>query len=517
MAVLGVASNGTDSAGCIVSDGRLVCAAEEERFSRVKGDGSFPVNAIRWCLESTGLGAADIEHIAVSWNYDRYAPTSSAQNAVVGHYRALAESGIRVDWARLGQHVAKYQPTRFHEELRMAFPRLGSRPVMFFNHHDSHAASSFFFSEFDRSLILVMDEKGEDACLSLYLGIGNQLRLLKRRKVPHSLGLYYASATEYLGLRPFRDEGTFMALASHGEVEPQILQFLTETVLPADALGLPTMSPDLISGRVFDYERNMGLYTAKMEEALTGLGVDRRAPSASFTDRHKNFACAVQRRLEDIVSGFVATYIREQQLDALCVAGGVALNCKLNGRLALIDTIGGEPIRFFAPPWCGDAGGALGAAILNPSTRRTERSVAQFRPSIETVALGPEYSAEEITVALRASGVTFRISDDPAADAVARLANGEVVGWFQGRAEFGPRALGQRSIVCDPRLVSAVGVLNARIKRRHEFQPMAPSILLEEAHRYFGSLRAEARFMATAFLRNDARSRKYQRQLIAPI
>jgi carbamoyltransferase len=152
MAVLGIASNGTDSAGCIVSGGRLVCAAEEERFSRIKGDGSFPVNAIRWCLDSTGLGAADIEHIAVSWNYDRYAPASSAQDSVVGHYQALAESGIRVDWTRLDQHVAKFQPTRFIEELRTTFPRLVSTPVMFFNHHDSHAASSFFFSGFDRSL-----------------------------------------------------------------------------------------------------------------------------------------------------------------------------------------------------------------------------------------------------------------------------------------------------------------------------------------------------------------------------
>lgn len=507
--ILGVASNGTDSAACLFKDGELLCAVEEERFTRVRNEGGFPRHAIRWCIEFAGIDPGDIRNVAVSWDYRRYGLAEDERSSIRNFYRSLEREGYPIDWVAVERHIEKFRPEKIVSTLRSEFPELSLVPIRFHRHHDCHAASSYSFSGFDRSLVLVLDEKGEDICTSLYLGEGDRLRLMEHHKVPHSLGLYYAAATQFLKFTPFRDEGTFMALATNGEHRPTLCSWLSENVLKNTADGI-VLNPEMISKEVFHYPRPQGsLYTKLMLRGLSRLEIQRPPGIETIQPIHQDFAFTIQEVLESVILKFLVTKSRTFKVDCLCISGGVGLNCILNGRIVETNHLESRIHELFLPPWCHDAGGAIGAAILTLGKGEgngVELRLPQFG-RLYRADWGPDYPDNLIERVLRNKGLPHYHSPDVAIETAQFLADGHIVAWFQGRAEFGPRALGQRSLLSHPQSTDNKQRLQD-IKRRLPFRPFAPSILEEHAFRYFSRCGANTDFMATAFKATDSAHRE---------
>ncbi len=463
VSILGISCWYHDSAACLVQDGHIVAAAQEERFTRRKHDPEFPRNAIAYCLHEAGLEAKDLTLVAF---YDK--PFLKFER-LLETYVSYAPSGIRsfVKAMPLWLKFKLWIPDLLQKELDY------DGKILFSEHHESHAASAFYPSPFERAAFLTTDGVGEWTTSSWGVGEGNHLEITQEIHFPHSLGLLYSAFTYFCGFRVNSGEYKLMGLAPYGEprYEDAIREHLID-VRPDGSFRL--------NMRYFTYAAGLQMTGRKFASLFGGPA---RKPESPLTQREMDLARSVQAVTEDVIMKMAHHVKRETGESRLCLAGGVALNCVANGRLLTE----GPFDDIWIQPAAGDAGGALGAALLIwYDYLGTKRNVAE-PDAMKGSLLGPSFSDSEIAAALAAEGVpSERLNGDALFDRVASLlAAGKVVGWFQGRMEFGPRALGNRSILADPRGRDVQRKVNLKIKFRESFRPFAPSVQAEAASSYF--------------------------------
>src|SRR5215213_9147830 len=467
MYIVGLTTLG-DSAATIIKDGEIVAAAEEERFSRRKHHSGFPYNAMQYCLDEAGIGIADVAHIGLYWKpwVLRHKAFQALKSAVISHdmFKARVDRGV----AQVGESYLGM--LRYPRLLRDRFGPSQFR-FHYLEHHPCHAASAFYVSPFERAAILTMDGTGEATTTMMAVGEGTTLRPLKRIKLPHSLGQFYSAVTNFLGFDMFEgDEWKVMGLAAYGE--PEYYDFFAKRVLAVN--GDHDFRVDI---RVLDH--HLAKYYQFSETLTNALG-PARAKGEELVQKHWNVAASAQKVLEDTALHLLSGLFEQTGSENLCMAGGVAFNSVMNGRI-MTET----PFkRFFIQPAAGDSGCSLGAALLVWHSRL--KQPRKFR--MEHAYYGPGFSSEDCAAALRAAGLEFQtLPDEQLLPRVAAmLADGAIVGWFQGRMEFGPRALGNRSFIADPRRSDMRELLNKKVKLREWFRPLAPSLLEEAANELFG-------------------------------
>ena len=467
MYILGLTTLG-DSAASLIKDGEIVAAAEEERFSRRKHHSGFPYNAMQYCLDEAGIKIADVEHIGLYWKpwVLRHKAMQALKSALISRdmFKARVDRGVsQVGESYLG--MLKH-PRRIREHFGES-----NFKFHFLEHHQCHAASAFFVSGFDRAAIMTWDGTGEDTTTLFCKGDDRTIRPFKRIKLPHSLGQFYSAVTNYLGFDMFEgDEWKVMGLAAYGK--PEYYDFFAKRVLSTN--GNHDFKLDI---RVLDH--HLAKYYQFSETLTKALGPPR-AKGEELSQKHWDIAASAQKVLEDTALHLLAGLHEQTGSENLCIAGGVAFNSVMNGRI-MTET----PFkRFFIQPAAGDAGCSLGAALLVWHSR-----LHQPRKFVmEHAYYGPGFSSEECAAALRDAGLRFHtLPDEELLPRVAAmLADGAVIGWFQGRMEFGPRALGNRSFIADPRRSDMRELLNKKVKLREWFRPLAPSMLEEAAEGLFG-------------------------------
>jgi carbamoyltransferase len=481
MNILGINAYHGNASAAIVCDGKLIAAVEEERFNRVKYAAGFPSAAIRYCLEEAGLRLSDIDHVAVPRN--PYARLGTKLWYAV-RMPSFARERARVITKFTGipgalAGVFDNDPAK----LRAAFHRV--------EHHQAHLASSFFVSPFEDAALLSVDGLGDFASSMWGMGRGNRMEIADAIAFPHSLGLYYSAVTQYLGFLKFGDEYKVMGLAAYGS--PENMEAFRDIVrfspnggefgfrLSLDYFTHHKTGPDM-SWAESDKTPVQG--TMFSEAMGKRLGGPARSPEQPLEQRHRNLAAALQARLEEVYLGMLKKLAAKTRTKAVCLSGGVAFNCVANGKI--FDHTPFEKV--YVHPAAGDAGLSVGAAfyIWNQLLGKPRSFV------MEHAYWGPGYSAEEIRSAVRASAVSaggYTLTELPDTELLRRtagiIADGKILGWYQGRAEWGPRALGNRSIVADPRRPEMKEILNQRIKHREIFRPFAPSILAEKTGQWF--------------------------------
>ncbi|MBI3596656.1 MAG: carbamoyltransferase [Nitrospirae bacterium] len=479
--ILGISAFYHDSAACLVRDGVIVAAAQEERFTRKKHDARFPEHAIAYCLREGGISMDNLGYIAF------YEKPFLKFERLLETYLAFAPRGIVSFWAAM--------PVWLKEKLflkGLLKERLGALsdgdpsvlpPLLFTEHHQSHAASAFFASPFKRAAVLCMDGVGEWATTSAWLGEDHRLTPLWEVPFPHSLGLLYSAFTYYTGFKVNSGEYKVMGLAPYGR--PKYVGAIYDHLIDVKPDGTFRLNMDY-----FNYCTGLTMTSQKFH-ALFG-GPPRKAETA-LTQRDMDLARSIQEVTEEVMLRLARTLHAETGADSLCLAGGVALNCVGNGRILRE----GPARRLWIQPAAGDAGGALGAALSTwyeyvGQARKRDGVTDDMRGSY----LGPAYTSAEIERFLRKIDAPYtRLSDEKLFDRVAdELAAGRVVGWFQGRMEFGPRALGSRSILGDARNPKIQSTMNLKIKFRESFRPFAPSVLREDVSEYF-DLEADSPYM----------------------
>jgi carbamoyltransferase len=472
MRVLGISAFYHDSAAALVIDGRIIAAAQEERFSRRKHDPRFPARAVRFCLEHARLAPADVDAVAF---YDK--PFLKFER-LLETYLAFAPRGYR--------SFAMALPLWIREKLlqkdvlagqlrRLGFGPDVDRRLLFTEHHQSHAASAFFPSPFSDAVVLSMDGVGEWATTSVSIGQGASLEPVREIHFPHSLGLLYSAFTYYAGFKVNSGEYKLMGLAPYGT--PRFAPRIFEHLIDVKADGSFRLNQDY-----FDYCTGLRMTNARFDRLF---GRPPRGADAPLEPFHMDVAASIQAVTDEIVLRLTRSLAAEFGLENLCLAGGVALNCVANGKV-LRDA---RFKRLWIQPAAGDAGGAVGAALAAYHTHAGHsRAVPDAGDGMSGSYLGPEFTPTDVQARLTAAGARFDTAADDCAmlrTTVDALAAGEAVGWFQGRMEFGPRALGARSILGDARSPSMQRVLNLKVKYRESFRPFAPSVLREDLADWF--------------------------------
>ena len=483
MRILGISAFYHDSAAALVVDGRIVAAAQEERFTRRKHDAGYPANAIASCLASGGIALADVDRIVF---YDK--PFLKFER-LLETYVALAPRGFSS--FRLAAPVwikeKLFQKPLLKRRLQAAAPEVDwESRLLFAEHHQSHAASAFYPSPFQDAVVLTMDGVGEWTTTSVAIGHDTALDIVRELHFPHSLGLLYSAFTYYLGFRVNSGEYKVMGLAPYGT--PKHKATILDNLIDLKPDG--TFRLDL---GYFDFCTGLTM-TNRRFDALFG-GPPRQAEEA-LQQRHMDLAASVQAVVEEAVLRLTRSLREETGIAQLCLAGGVALNCVANGKVLRDGRFDG----LWAQPAAGDAGGALGAALAaSHRLLGAPRNLpAGGGDGMAGALLGPAFDAADIEAALDAAGACYTALDEAAlVDAIAAaLAAGDAVGWFQGRMEFGPRALGNRSILADPRSPTMQRLLNAKIKFRESFRPFAPSVRREDVASWF-ALDGDSPYMLT--------------------
>jgi carbamoyltransferase len=479
MRVLGISAFYHDAAAALIEDGRIVAAAQEERFSRRRHDASFPHQAIDYCLREGGCSLAEVDRVAF---YDK--PFLKFER-LLETYLAFAPRGFGSFKQALPVWLKEklFQKSLITKELARHRPDIDwKEKLLFAEHHQSHAASAFFPSPFDEAAVLTMDGVGEWATTSLAIGKGATLQTIKELHFPHSLGLLYSAFTYYTGFKVNSGEYKVMGLAPYGR--PQFAATILEHLIDLKDDGSFRLNLDY-----FDYCTGLRM-TNEHFDAL--FGGPPRAPEALLTQREMDLAASVQAVTEEVVLRLCRSIRKETGLPNLCLAGGVALNCVANGK------VWRERIfeRLWVQPAAGDAGGALGAALAAHHLFLKQPRTVGPGDGMSGSYLGPAFGTEEIEAALKALGAHYTVLEEPAllAATVDALVKERAVGWFQGRMEFGPRALGARSILGDPRSPRMQSTLNLKVKYRESFRPFAPAVLAEEVGRWF-ELEAESPYM----------------------
>jgi carbamoyltransferase len=468
--ILGISAYYHDAAAALVVDGAVVAAAQEERFTRRRHDPDFPAQAARWCLEFSGLALADLDAVIF---YDK--PFLKFER-LLETYLSCAPQGLRSFVAAMPVWIKEKMllKSELRRELRALTGGAGPLPKLLFSeHHLSHAASAFYPSPFERAAVLCLDGVGEWATASAWVGSGTRLEPRWELHFPHSLGLLYSAFTAYTGFKVNSGEYKMMGLAPYGE--PRYADLIRRHLVDVKPDG--TFRLDM---RYFGYATGLRM-TSERFHAL--FGGPPRAPDDPVDQRTMDLAASIQQVTDDIVLRLARSLRRETGERHLCLAGGVALNCVSNGLLAREGVFD----ELWIQPAAGDAGGALGAALLAWHHAGGERRPAHGEDHMSGAYLGPAWSDDEIERFCREQGLPFeRLAPAALIERVAgRLAEGAVVGWMQGRMEFGPRALGNRSILADPRDPATQRTLNLKIKFRESFRPFAPAVLRERVAEHF--------------------------------
>lgn len=478
MYIIGISAYYHDSAAALIKDGEVVAAAQEERFSRIKNDASFPRRAIVYCLQEAGVQLSDIDFVVF---YDK--PFMKFERILETFYRH-APLGFRPFLK--GIPVWIKEKMFFKQMLRKELRNIGvynetKTRLLFTEHHLAHAASAFFASPFKKAAILTIDGVGEWATMSLSEGDGNNIKVLKEMHFPDSIGLFYSAFTYYLGFRVNSGEYKLMGLAPYGDRTSErtlrFVQVIKDYLLQIHSDGSITLNQNF-----FNYQTGLTMVKNRKWEKL--FGFPRRKPETDFLPEHCSLACAAQIVTEEIIMKLVNEAKKRTSASALCLAGGVALNCVANGKIVK------EKIfdQLFIQPAAGDSGGALGAALAAYYIYIGKKRVDTQTDNMKGALLGPSYSNTEIQEMAKGKHIPFQTFNNPAqlCSYTARLlSEGNCIGWFQGRMEFGPRALGNRSILADPRYPEMQQRVNLKIKFRESFRPFAPAILKEEASLYF--------------------------------
>ncbi len=467
-AVLGVSAYYHDSAAALLVDGEIVAAAQEERFSRIKHDWRFPSRAIAHCLESAGLEAADLDLVGF---YDK--PLLKFDR-LLETYVSYAPAGFRS--FRRAMPLWLNRKLHLPRELRRELGGAYKKRFVFLEHHQSHAASAFFPSPFEEAAILTLDGVGEWATASFGTGRGNRIELSHELHFPHSLGLLYSAFTYFCGFKVNSGEYKLMGLAPYGE--PRYKEVILDELLDLRDDGSFALDMSF-----FNYCQGLTMTSKRFDALFDG---PPRSPETRLTQREMDLAASVQAVTEDVVLAIGRFVHQTTSLANLCLAGGVALNCVANGRLLRE----GPYENIWIQPAAGDAGGALGTAqFIWHQLQSGERRVNPTSDSQKGSLLGPSYDTErDIVPFLDSQGAVYRTFDDRNAlseHVAGLLASENVVGWFQGRMEFGPRALGSRSILGDPRSPAMQSVMNLKIKFRESFRPFAPSVLRSRVSEFF--------------------------------
>jgi carbamoyltransferase len=462
--ILGISAFYHDSAACLLRDGEIVAAAQEERFTRKKGDAGFPQRAVTYCLGAGGISTADLAYVGF---YDK--PLLKFER-ILETYLDTAPHGLR-SFLLAGPLWIKeklFTDRQLREELGY------EGDILYAEHHESHAASAFFPSPFEEAAFLTMDGVGEWATASFGIGRGNDIEILRELHWPDSLGLLYSAFTYYTGFKVNSGEYKVMGLAPYGE--PKYVDLIYRELIDLKEDGSFTLNQ-----KYFNYLTGLTMTNSAFDRLFGG---PPREPETKLTQREMDLARSVQVVCEEIMLRMARSVHRETGLDRLCLAGGVALNCVGNGRLLRE----GPFKELWIQPAAGDAGGALGVAQLAWHRRLSKpRTVTAGRDGMKGAYLGPAYDDAEIEAYLRSVGAPHRkLGRQELLQTTARiLAEEKVVGWFNGRMEFGPRALGARSILGDPRSASMQSQMNIKIKFREGFRPFAPSVLRDRVSEYF--------------------------------
>ncbi|HVL18400.1 MAG TPA: carbamoyltransferase [Gemmatimonadales bacterium] len=470
--ILGISAYYHDSAACLLRDGEIVAAAQEERFTRKKGDAAFPRQAVAYCLRAGGIGVDDLKYVGF---YDK--PLLKFER-ILETYLGIAPAGFK-SFLMAGPLWVK-EKLYLDRQLRDELGYTGD--LLYAEHHESHAASAFFPSPFPKAAILTMDGVGEWATASIGIGEGNDIRIESELHWPDSLGLLYSAFTYYLGFKVNSGEYKVMGLAPYGEPK-YVKQILDEVVDLKDDGSL------VLNQKYFNYLGGLTMTNGEFDRVF---GAPRRVPETNLVQRDLDLARSVQEVCEEAMLRMARTTHKQTGLDRLCLAGGVALNCVGNGRILRE----GPFKQLWIQPASGDAGGALGVAQLIWHRHCQGPRSAGPRDAMRGAYLGPDFTPDQIKGVLDGVGAKYHRADreELIERAAGILAEGCVVGWFSGRMEFGPRALGSRSILGDPRNPQMQSQMNIKIKFREGFRPFAPSVLRERVADWF-ELDADSPYM----------------------
>jgi carbamoyltransferase len=472
MFILGISAFYHDSAASLINNGEIVAAAQEERFTRKKHDSSFPKNAIEYCLKEANINANEISHVIF------YEKPFLKFERLLETYLAFAPKGFK-SFAMAMPLWIKDKLFQKSQLIKDLITILGEETnwhdrILFSEHHLSHAASAFYPSPFEKAAILTIDGVGEWTTSSVAIGEGSNLRVLKEIMFPHSLGLLYSAFTFYTGFKVNSGEYKVMGLAPYGK--PKYVDLIKENLIKIHEDGSFWLDMSY-----FDYATGLTMTSKKFDLLFGG---PPRTSETDLTQREMDLAASIQKVVEEVVIKMAKNISKETGMRNLCLAGGVALNCVINGVLLkekIFDNI-------WIQPAAGDAGGSLGAAFCAWYLHNTnKRNPSTQRDAMKGSYLGPEYSDFEIAEQLNSAGAIYRkhLNAELIENVASALANGKAVGWMQGRMEFGPRALGGRSIIADPRSPTMQKQLNLKVKFRESFRPFAPSVLREEVSDWF--------------------------------
>ncbi len=491
--ILGISAFYHDSAAALVRDGVIVAAAQEERFTRIKHDFAFPTNAVGYCLEEAGIGPEDLDAVVF---YDK--PLLKFER-ILETYLAYAPRGLQSFMMALPLWLK--QKLFLPREIDRGLDNRYTGPIYFTDHHESHAASAFFPSPFEEAAIITLDGVGEWTTTSWGVGKGNHIELLKEIQFPHSLGLLYSAITYYTGFKVNSGEYKVMGLAPYGE--PKYADLMWEHLIDIKEDG-----SFWLDQRYFNYCAGLTMTSTQFHDLF---GAGPRKPESAITQREMDFAKSVQVVIEDAVMRIANHVHKETGQENLCLAGGVALNCVANGKLLRE----GPFKNLWIQPAAGDAGGALGAALFAWHQIEGNPRTVSPRDSQRGSYLGPSFTTEAIRSYLDRTNAVYTAYDDEDAllETVAdHLEQGHVIGHFAGRMEFGPRALGSRSIIGDPRNPALQSTMNLKVKFRESFRPFAPSCLEERAGEYFELDCPSPYMLLVAPLRADRRKRMTDEQ-----
>ncbi|MEH3113854.1 carbamoyltransferase family protein [Pedobacter terrae] len=470
--ILGISAYYHDSAACLLKDAEIIAAAQEERFSRIKNDESFPTEAIKFCLKFANISLAEVDHVVF------YEKPFLKFERLLETYVHFAPRGLKSFlkampiWLKDKLFIKK----KIARALNSIDPKCEkSHTILFTDHHHAHAASAFYPSPFEKAVVLTVDGVGEWATTTVSIGNSAQLTLKKEINFPNSIGLLYSAFTYYLGFKVNSDEYKVMGLASYGQ--PVYKQLIYDHLIDVKADG-----SFLLNMNYFNYCTGLKMTNKKFDKLF---GHPVRGNDEEILAFHKDLASSIQRVTEEIMIKLTQSLYREFAIENLCLAGGVALNCIINSSIRKHSGFK----NIWVQPAAGDAGGALGAAYSVYNThlsgiRNSESQTDGMKQSL----LGPSYTQNEVITALRVYGLNYEKVEGEFyhREIAAYLAEGKIIAYFKGRTEFGPRALGCRSILADPRKSEMKAILNAKIKFRESFRPFAPAILEEFASLYFG-------------------------------
>ena len=497
MRILGISAFYHDSAAALIEDGRIVAAAQEERFTRRKHDPSFPHHAIGYCLEQAGIAAHDLDHVVF---YDK--PFLKFER-LLETYIAMAPRGFRSFKMSIPLWLKEklFQKSLLRDELKKFGDDFDTGRLLFCEHHLSHAASAYFPSPFDNAAVLTMDGVGEWATTSAAVGNGHKLDIFQEIHFPHSLGLLYSAATYYTGFKVNSGEYKVMGLAPYGE--PRFTKLILDHLIdlkPDGSFRLDMSYFDYCTGFTMTNDRFAKLF-----------GQPVRGPDQLLTPFHMDVAASIQAVLDEAVLRLTRSLAKVTGSRNLCLAGGVALNCVANGKV-LRD---GHFENVWIQPAAGDAGGAVGSALAAYHLFKGQPRTTNGADAMAGSFLGPEFAQAEIERRLTAAGAKFDVlAEDAMIAATAQaLASEKAVGWFQGRMEFGPRSLGARSILGDPRSPLMQKTLNLKVKYRESFRPFAPAVLREDVADWFELSSDSPYMLVVADVREDKRRRMTAEEL----